>query len=171
MINSRRRRAASPTRRRKDQGSLFVLVTLLVVGIFLAFSWSELPGATITWHRPVVFAVGVALMLVGVALRWWAVRSLGRFFTTDVAVVPQQQVIQRGPYRFIRHPSYSGTLLTMLGLGLAMTSWASLVANMFCTLAGLAYRVRVEEQALSAELGRPYVEYMRRTRRFIPFMF
>lgn len=162
-----RRRSATSTAGQQDRGSLAVLIALLMVGIFLAFSWSGLPATTITWSGSVVFAIGVALMLLGVTLNWWVVSTLGGFFTPIVAVHPGQRVVERGPYRFVRHPAYSGTLLTLLGLGLAMTNWASLVAIVFCSLVGLLYRVRVEER----ELGQPYVEYMQRTRRFVPFVF
>lgn len=91
--------------------------------------------------------------------------------TRSVAVQLGQQVVQRGAYRYIRHPAYSGTLLTMLGIGLAMTNWASLIAVMLGALVGHLYRVKVEEEVLSTGLGQPYVEYMRHTRRFIPFVF
>jgi protein-S-isoprenylcysteine O-methyltransferase Ste14 len=82
-----------------------------------------------------------------------------------------QTVVQAGPYRFIRHPAYSGSLLTVLGLGLALGNWASLAAILAGALAGYTYRVSVEERALREALGQPYLDYMRRTRRFIPFIF
>jgi protein-S-isoprenylcysteine O-methyltransferase Ste14 len=128
-------------------------------------------GATITWHRSLLFFTGITLMLSGVALRWYAIHVLGRYFTQEVAIRPDQPVIQSGPYRYIRHPSYSGTLMTMLGIGLAMTNWASLMAIMACTLFGHSYRIAVEEHALREKLGQPYIDYMRRTRRFIPFVY
>jgi protein-S-isoprenylcysteine O-methyltransferase Ste14 len=148
-----------------------VLLTAMAIGLVLAF-WlpSLVPQATITWHRRPLFFVGTALMLLGVALRWYAIRVLGRYFTRNVAVRPGQEVVQAGPYRFIRHPAYSGSLLSYLGIGLALTNWASIIAIMFCTLLGYGYRVRVEEQVLCQALGQPYREYMRHTRRLIPFV-
>ena len=71
----------------------------------------------------------------------------------------------------IRHPAYSGTFLTMLGVGLAMTNWASLVALLLCVFLGHIYRVSIEEQALIRTIGQPYIEYMRRTKRFIPWVY
>jgi protein-S-isoprenylcysteine O-methyltransferase Ste14 len=82
-----------------------------------------------------------------------------------------QPVVQRGPYRLIRHPAYSGTFLTMLGVGLAMTNWASLVALLLCVFLGHIYRVRIEEKTLVRMIGEPYIEYMRRTKRFIPWVY
>jgi protein-S-isoprenylcysteine O-methyltransferase Ste14 len=104
-------------------------------------------------------------------LRWYAIWTLGRYFTRDVAVSAEQQVVQRGPYRAIRHPAYSGTFLTMLGVGLAVTNWASLAVLLTGVLLGHLYRVHVEEKALMQTIGQPYIDYMRRTRRFIPLVF
>jgi len=110
-------------------------------------------------------------MPAGVALRSWAVRTLGRYFLPVVAVRADQQVVRHGPYRLIRHPTYSGALLTLLGLGLTLTNWAALITLLGCALAGLTYRVRIEEQALLQALGQPYREYMTQTTRYVPFLF
>jgi len=156
----------------QDRGSLAVLLWLQWTGLALNFALAGLlPGAGIPWLRAVLFAAGVTGMLLGVGLRWYAIWTLGRYFTGIVAVSADQLVVERGPYRLIRHPAYSGTFLTMLGLGLAMTNWASLAALMACVFAGYFYRVRVEETALVRALGQPYVDYMRRTKRFIPGVF
>ncbi len=156
----------------QDRGSMNILIGLLWVGVALNFllGWL-LPAAAITWHRTLLFSIGVTLILLGVALRWYAIWMLGSYFTRDIAVSADQKVIQNGPYRFIRHPAYSGTFLTMLGVGLALTNWASLIALLLCVFSGHIYRVRVEEQALIQTIGQPYVEYMQHTRRFIPWVF
>jgi protein-S-isoprenylcysteine O-methyltransferase Ste14 len=95
---------------------------------------------------------------------------LGRYFTFQVDVHTGQTVIETGPYRYIRHPSYSGALITVFGLGLALGNWASILALLACVLIGYAYRIRVEEAALVTALGQPYSEYMSRTARLIPFL-
>jgi len=80
-------------------------------------------------------------------------------------------VIEAGPYRFIRHPSYTGFLITLLGFGLSLTNnWLSLLVIMGCALIGFIYRIYVEERVLQAHLGQPYQEYMQRTKRLIPFL-
>ena len=157
---------------KRDRGSQVVLLLTLYAGMFAGFWLAfRLQGAAIVWARPLVFGAGIALMLLGVGLRWYAIRVLGRYFTRDVAVSTGQTVVQTGPYRFIRHPAYSGSLLTVLGLGLALGNWASLAAILAGAIAGYTYRVSVEERALREALGQPYLDYMRRTRRFIPFIF
>ena len=156
----------------QDRGSMGVLIGLQWLGLALNFLLAGLfQAAAIPWHRTALFGIGVALMLLGVALRWYAIWTLGRYFTRDVAVSTDQKVVQNGPYRYIRHPAYSGTFLTMAGVGLTMTNWASLLALLIGVLLGHLYRVNVEERALIQSIGQPYIAYMHRTKRFIPLLF
>jgi protein-S-isoprenylcysteine O-methyltransferase Ste14 len=156
----------------QDRGSLGIMIGLQWIGIALclAFGWI-FQRAAILWQPVAIFRLGILLMLLGVALRWHAIRTLGRYFTRDVAVSTNQHVVRRGAYRFVRHPAYSGTFLTMLGIGLAMTNWASLLALGVCVALGHLYRVRIEEEALTRAIGQPYIEYKRHTKRFIPWVF
>lgn len=156
---------------RRDRGSHLLLVAGMAVGVVAAFIFvNTVPQATIAWHQPVLFWFGIALMLAGVAFRWYAIRVLGRFFTRDVATRDGQVVVERGPYRLIRHPSYSGSLLSVLGLGLALTNWLSLLALFFTAFVAFSYRIRIEERVLCDALGEAYRDYMKRTRRFIPYL-
>ncbi len=155
----------------QDRGSMGILIGLQWIGISLNFALAGLfPAAAIGGYRTALFFLGVTLILLGVAFRWYAIWTLGSYFTRDVAVSADQQVVQDGPYRYIRHPAYSGTFLTMLGVGLAMTNWASLLVLLMCVFLGHMYRVRVEEKALIRAIGRPYIEYMHHTKRFIPLV-
>jgi len=140
----------------------------LALGFTLSFA---LPQAAMMWKRTSVFFVGITLMLAGLAFRFYAMWVLGRFFTYDVAVQPGQTVVEVGPYRYIRHPSYTGALITLVGLGLALGNWAALFTILACMGIAYAYRITVEEAALVAALGEPYKQYMRRTQRLVPFLF
>jgi protein-S-isoprenylcysteine O-methyltransferase Ste14 len=162
-------RAGAP-QKRQDRWSGPVLIAFLVAAVYLGIGAARRAHwAAITQGHDVVFGLGVALALIGIALRWYAVLSLGRFFTTRVSTRSDQTVVQRGPYRFVRHPSYTGALLTVLGVLLCQTSWLSLAAFLVA-VPGFAYRIRVEEQVLMTALGEPYRDYMRRTKRLIPFV-
>jgi protein-S-isoprenylcysteine O-methyltransferase Ste14 len=167
-----RRSQRDPTARKADRGSLVVMSFVtgggVIVACALAAVWT---GAAIPWLRPQVTIAGMVVILLGTALRWWAIFTLGRYFTIDVAVRSTQSVVQSGPYRFVRHPSYTAILIMLLGVGMALANWASLVVILAGGLIGLLYRVRVEERALVEGLGQPYMDYMRTTRRFIPFIF
>jgi protein-S-isoprenylcysteine O-methyltransferase len=89
------------------------------------------------------------------AIRWAAILTLGRFFTVDVAVHPGHRVIDRGPYRHVRHPSYSGLLLALLGVGLSLGDGAALLVLLGPCLAGLWWRISEEEKALRKALVSP----------------
>jgi protein-S-isoprenylcysteine O-methyltransferase Ste14 len=156
----------------RDQGSLNLVAVLWWSGIAMDFSLSLLlPQAAISWKRTSLFFVGICLMLLGIALRWYSVGTLGKYFTFDVAIQTGQTLVEVGPYRYIRHPSYSGALLTLLGFGLALGNWLGLAASLSCMGFAYAYRISVEEAALASALGESYKQYMRRTWRLVPFLF
>src|SRR5260370_9177587 len=156
----------------RDQGSMRLIVALWWIGIALDFSLSLfLPRAAISWQRTVLFFAGVCLMLLGVALRWYSVSVLGKYFTFDVAIQSGQVLVEVGPYRYIRHPSYSGTLLSLHGLGLALGNCTGLAASLCCLGFAYAYRIPVEEAALASALGETYTQYLKRTCRLVPFLF
>ena len=130
--------------RRQDKGSHAVLICLIALGIVLGMLLAFRVSATaITSARPFLFWLGILLINAGIALRLYAIHVLGASFTTTVAVAPEQTVIETGPYRLIRHPSYTGLLITLLGLGLSSTNWLSLLVLMGCALLGLSYRIVV----------------------------
>jgi protein-S-isoprenylcysteine O-methyltransferase Ste14 len=104
----------------------------------------------------------------GIWLRAAAVLALGRFFTYTVKVDAEQPVIDTGPYRLIRHPSYTGLLMASLGVGIALDNWLSIAACVLPPLVGFTLRLRHEERVLSEQLGEPYRSYMRRTKRLVP---
>ncbi len=96
---------------------------------------------------------------------------LGESFTGAVIVKSAQTVVDRGAYRYVRHPSYSGGALVFLGIGLALANCLSILVLLLSSAIVYAYGVRVEEGALATVLGEPYRAYMNRTKRFIPFVF
>ena len=117
-----------------------------------------------------LFYPGLATYLFGIAYANWAAITLGRFYAPTVQVQIDHRVIDKGPYRFVRHPRYAGGLLAYLGLGLALQSWAAVLVLLIATGLGYIYRIRVEERFLIAELGDDYIEYCKRTKRIIPFV-
>jgi protein-S-isoprenylcysteine O-methyltransferase Ste14 len=150
-------------------------MTLIVIGGWIGFPIAFLVA---DWSRFVLlqgqrawFGLGLALLLLGSWLRRHCWRMLGLYFTGNVKVVADQKVIQQGAYRWVRHPSYTGGMLMYLGTGLALTNWLSALILTALGAAGYAYRVRVEERALARTLGERYQDYMRRTKRFVPFVF
>jgi protein-S-isoprenylcysteine O-methyltransferase Ste14 len=163
-------RRVTPAATVRDRGSRAAVLFGVWAAVWLAYALAfSVRSAAITSFRVPLFWLGIACMVAGIALRLYAVRVLGQFFTTSVATRAGQHVVERGPYRWVRHPSYSGSLLTIFGLCLALTSWVAF-AGMIPARLGFGYRIVVEERALQDALGDPYRAYMRRTKRLIPFL-
>jgi len=165
------RRSRSRTGTKQDRSTLLVVWLVIMVsvaaGIYVAKHWA---AAALPHHRSFMFA-GVALFVIGLFLRWWAIITLGRFFTVDVAIEPDHELIERGPFRMVRHPSYTGVLLAFVGLALTLGNWAALLAILVPIGAAFIHRMNVEENALSGALGPQYTDYMRRTNRLVPFLY
>jgi protein-S-isoprenylcysteine O-methyltransferase len=155
----------------KDSGSLRVILGGMWVALLLSFalafvrSWSFPVGA-----RLPLFAAGVVLIFLGSLLRRYCFRTLGQYFTGDVRAKAGQPVIRSGPYRLVRHPSYTAGMLMFIGIGLALGSWFSFVLLTIAVIATYLYRVIVEEHALVDAIGEPYRSYMKETKRFIPYI-
>lgn len=146
-----------------------VMVVIGVVGGMLGglglASWQA--TAISAWQWP-LFAAGLVLMATGIFVRQWAIVTLGRFFTGDIRVHAQQTVIDWGPYRWVRHPSYSGLIIFFCGSGLALTNWMSLLVLAALPTAALIVRVRIEEDALAEGLGAAYRLYAAPRKRLFP---
>ena len=151
-----------------DQGSLKIIwltVNVCMTGAIVAYL--ALPSAAFG-HNASVYWTGFAMFAGGIALRWYAIAYLGRFFTVNVAVAADQRVIDTGPYRWVRHPSYTGSLLAFAGVGLLLANSVSLVLTTLPIIIAFLHRMRIEEAALLQGLGDAYRRYMQRTTRLIP---
>ncbi len=117
-----------------------------------------------------LFSLGVVIGGVGLALRWWSFLTLGRYFTLVVRASGDQPIVNRGPYRVLRHPSYAGLLLAFGGGGLMWGNWLSTAGSVGLLLVALLYRLRIEERALTAALGDRYRCYAAGRARLIPYV-
>jgi protein-S-isoprenylcysteine O-methyltransferase Ste14 len=133
------------------------------------FTPRVVPAAAI---RPgaVAFAVGYVILLAGLVLRGWSFKALGQYFTHTVMVSSDQPVIATGPYRVLRHPSYTGVILASLGVGLASANWAGLAVLMLLSITPLLWRIHIEENALQATLGDRYRAYAMTHKRLVPLV-
>jgi protein-S-isoprenylcysteine O-methyltransferase Ste14 len=152
-----------------DRHTRLLVYATVIAGFGAGFALaSGVHGAAIGVARRPIFIAGLVLMAGGVALRQWAVLVLGRFFTTDVRVHAGQAVVDTGPYRWVRHPSYTGLLITLAGIGLALGNWGALAALVVLPAIGLVVRIRVEERALREALGEPYRRFADSRARLLP---
>ena len=155
----------------QDAKSLQVILVGLNIAFFGAFAIAWVPWMQITSGRVGYFFAGVTLMVTGSLLRRHCFRMLGESFTGDVRASAQQQVVTRGAYSLLRHPSYTAAIILNTGLALALGSWAAVIVLVIVSLVVYSYRISVEERALCTAIGEPYQEFMRSRKRLIPFVY
>ena len=155
----------------KDAKSLQVIMYGLNIGYFIAFFAAFLSVMQITSYRVPIFFVGISLMIAGSLLRRHCFRMLGTSFTGDVRAAADQQVVTRGAYSILRHPSYTAAIILNTGLALALGSWISVVTMVVISLLVYSYRISVEERALLGTIGEPYNQFMSSRKRLIPFVY
>jgi protein-S-isoprenylcysteine O-methyltransferase Ste14 len=152
-----------------EWASFGVIVLSILVGNVLAKeAAANLRALHIAAPYPDLLALATVVLWVGAGFRLWAIHSLGRYFRGVVHVQEGHQVIRTGPYRYLRHPSYSGALLAVLGIGLVWANVAAWAVFFGCALLGVLYRIRVEERVLVDGLGAEYVDYAAQTKRLVP---
>ena len=173
--NIMQRRSKEPSLA-KDKRSLLAVMVANYVSIAVAVVIKLVPEVVggvgrIFFLSPLGGYFGCLVMVLGMVVRWRAIATLNKQFTVDVSIVEGHQIIDKGIYATIRHPAYLGILLTLLGLGLALENWLSLLILFTPTFAATLYRISVEEKVLVDHFGPAYEGYMKRTRRLIPGVF
>lgn len=154
---------------RHDSGSLYLVIVTSVVGVFGAFAVAMNVHSTAFGDaRWPLFIAGMAIVMLGIALRQWSVRTLGQFFTVRVQVRSDQSVVDTGPYRWVRHPSYTAILVSFIGIGVALENWLALAVLIVVPAVGLIVRIRIEERVLLATLGEPYRHFSAGRARLVP---
>jgi protein-S-isoprenylcysteine O-methyltransferase Ste14 len=152
-----------------DRGFLSALITIAAViymPVLDRYSWQVFSTGS---NYKFYYAAGLTLFGLGVIIRKSAATRLGEYFTHELRVTPGQKVIDKGLYRFIRHPAYLGTLLLVLGISWMFLSNIGLLL-MFPMMILALYRIKNEEKMLKAHLGLEYQEYILKTKKLIPFI-
>ena len=162
-----RLRGEGSVKARSDSGSRLIIMFSILLSIAIASYFGK---NGVTPVPDVFFYAGIVLMLARIVFRQYSIWVLGRFFSTTVRILSDHRMVTNGPYHFIRHPSYTGALLTFVGLGLASRTWEGtfLIVALFGLVYG--YRIDVEEKALKTEFGQAYIDYVEKTKRLIPFL-
>jgi protein-S-isoprenylcysteine O-methyltransferase Ste14 len=155
-----------------DAGSSQVLWISGMVSILLVIAAPILNTHQIGyWDSATSGWLGLTLMLGGLAMRYWAAKTLGEFYTRTLQITKGQEIVNKAPYNLIRHPGYLGTLLMEIGAGLAVTNWVVLSALVVVGITSRAYRIDVEEKMLEANFGEEYKVYLDQTWKLIPFVY
>ncbi len=152
----------------RDRGTLAILWVVIVASITVC----EWIGARST---PTMFdgahwlkALSDALMIVGLAVRWTAILTLGKAFSSNVAIRESQAIQRSGLYGIVRHPSYLGMLIILVAVGVHSRNWLALAVVTVPTAMALLYRIHVEEIALRDAFGEEYAAYSKSTKCLIP---
>lgn len=146
-------------------------ITALAIAVALAMN---IPGVAprfdVRTNFGAHFAFGIALVWAGMLFRLWCIRTLGDFFSTQLVVQQAHELITAGPYRFLRHPSYTGGLITLGGLGISLGNGLSLATLLLTGLVVYVWRIKAEEKMLARAFGERYEAYKKRSWRLIPFV-
>lgn len=162
---------------RRSTVALSAGATVPVLGFVLAMKASSASFAALTprWFRdavvpglPMAAWLGVAVGASGLGLRLWAVLTLRERYTRTLVVQPGQSIERGGPYGWVRHPGYLGSLLALNGVALASGNWVTLLASLAATLAAYRYRIQVEDEMLVATFGESYAQYRREVPALVP---
>jgi protein-S-isoprenylcysteine O-methyltransferase Ste14 len=154
----------------RDQGTLWLNIVIIAAAVATAGMLTGALGHAAAWQFGLagLSVAGPVVMWAGLAVRIWAIMVLGTSFRTTVEVNAGQKVVDDGPYRWVRHPSYTGILLLMAGLGLVYGNWAALAILLVLPAGVLIHRIFVEEAVLAEVIGRAYMDYAARTKRLVP---
>ena len=157
-------RFTNPNGRRKslksDRGSYLVITLAIFAAISLSIYFRMMNIGVLTgtfqW-------LGLLAMVAGASFRQWALIKLGRFFSRTVQIESEHEIIADGPYRWIRHPAYTGMILVYVGATMALGTWLGALLTFIIVTGSLLYRIRVEEAALISAFGDHYRNYMKNT--------
>lgn len=159
--------------RRRESFGTGVWHTLAFVAAFVLISAHDLRLGMLyhplmPYVRP-FYGIGLFLTVAGLAFSVWARFFLGSNWSASVQVKDRHELVRSGPYRFVRHPIYTGILIAFLGTALAQDQWRSALAFVLL-LAGIVYKLRLEERWMIETFGDAYRDYRKRTRALIPFV-
>lgn len=153
----------------RDRGSFWAILLLAWSGVVAAYYLAAAGRGP--FLPPLAWVAGVVVGGAGIALRAWAIDVLGRYFAVVVRIVPDHRIVRTGPYRWLRHPSYTGAFVAILGIVIALGSVLGIIVGVLTALAAFVYRIHVEEDALRARFGEEYVAYARETSRLFPGLY
>ena len=165
-----RQRSKSKVTTSSDKSSSWLLYGLITVGYALSFSIGATKiGRIYDWNT--FFAIGMALVVIGLMIRIHSILTLKQYFTYSVTKVENQKITETGLYKFIRHPGYLGQLIIFIGISTSISNWLSILLMLIPITIGYIYRIKVEERFMLEQLGEGYLNYQERTKRLIPMIY
>jgi protein-S-isoprenylcysteine O-methyltransferase Ste14 len=172
-VSKRGDKSTASLRKGKISNSLIMIVGLssIVVGIIIGFTAKFMNIRWLFSPDYLISSLGLLLIVIGVVIRWSAIRTLDKYFTIDVSILNDHKLIRSGLFKFVRHPSYLGLLISVLGLGVTMVNWLSTIVMLVPHVVVILLRINEEERALEERFGDDYRAYGHETKRLIPLVY
>nr|WP_319397665.1 isoprenylcysteine carboxylmethyltransferase family protein [uncultured Carboxylicivirga sp.] len=163
-------RSGSTDKKNQDKGSLVFIWVMITIAITLGVVFANFIDTKISTQLLIPY-IGLATIVLGIVLRFVSIYTLGKFFTVDVTIRHNHEIKKDGFYKIVRHPSYSGALLSFLGFGVSLNNWLSLLVIVVLVGSAFLYRIKIEEKALINHFGTDYLDYKKHTYRLIPWVY
>jgi len=155
--------------RKTDRYSMLAIIaSALGCQILAVVEWGHFSAHPEAVDRPWVVSGALAMMIAGLWLRLWAIRTLGHFFTAAIRVQHGQDVVTSGPFAIVRHPSYLGSYVTIVGSALLLEAYSSALLTLIAVFLAYVVRIKTEEDVMTSSFGAKYREYARRIPCLIP---
>lgn len=154
--------------RKEDKFSILVILIAGAISIVSANIEWQLNNPLLS--NQIITIIGLAMIVIGIVIRLWAIRTLGKYFTATVMVQQKQSLITSGPYKWVRHPSYLGAFLAIIGGAVFLNAPYSIIISSLCMTASYVIRIRAEEKALVQYFGDEYLHFSQKTKKLFPFI-
>lgn len=171
ILLNRMLRSGTKDRKNADRYSLAIIWFTITIVCVKAVQTARLSHNPIFADWSLAMNIGLGIIILGMVLRFAVIRSLGRYFTVDVTIREEHKLKTDGIYRYLRHPSYAASLLSFAGFGISLNNYLSLLMLVGLVGAAFFYRIKVEEKTLIEQFGDDYINYMKKSKRLIPFVF
>lgn len=170
IFMSRRQRHERSVSQTGDKWSVWIITISISIGFWLSFIVGSTKIGRI-YHWDLFFAIGFILIITGLILRVKSILTLKQQFTYTVTKIENHELIESGLYKNIRHPGYLGQLIIFLGISTSLSNWISILCMIIPVLSGYIYRIGVEEKFMTLQMGQKYVDYQKRTKKLIPWIY
>lgn len=161
-------RAKRIVKRKEDKGTYILIYLSIILSIVISIN---LGYREIALLPEIVFYVGIISILLGIFIREYSVITLGKFFSFQISVIEKHKLIENGPYHYIRHPAYTGGILSIIGISISLRSMIAVIIVIIMSTIAYGSRIKYEEKILVHEFGEEYIRYRNKTKKLIPLIY
>ncbi|TKD69193.1 methyltransferase family protein [Pseudalkalibacillus hwajinpoensis] len=153
-----------------ENRSFLLILFMIISSIAATLSFRELDLFLFNTSA-LTNVIGLLLYGGGIGLRYWGIQELGHFFSRNVIVESKVDLVSSGPYRLLRHPLYTGLLLSTIGIPIYIGAWGGVIVAVLLIIPALLFRIRLEERMLYESVGESYREWGKDRYRLVPFIY